>query len=199
MMNALHTVGFLAGVVLVAVMLIPASNARSQGVAGAAATRHMPASVGPYVLTKSVNRTSGLSEFSPLEYSEFRSGNPPEAAAPAERIFKAAPVRFEGVEWPVIVASTKDRIYKIALEHPADNSAVNRIFQHMEQYFTQSIGKPSEYANPPSTSGKFTVIIWDAEEGNLVLEKGDLNNGESIVNWYLTSNIIAKAERAGGG
>jgi hypothetical protein len=194
-MNALYTLRFLfAGIILIAVILIPASKARSQGVVLAAEIRHMPTAVGPYVLAKSVRETSGLTEFSALEYSVFRSGNPPEFAAPEERIFKALPVRFEGVEWQVIVASTKDRVYKIALQHPADTSVASRIFQHMAQYFTRSIGKHSDSARPPSSTGKFTEIIWDAEEGNLVLEKGELDNGESFVNWYLTSNIIAKPD-----
>lgn len=175
---------------MIVVTLISAGNARSQGAVAPPETRHMPTSVGPYILARSVQKTSGLTELSPMEYSAFRSGNDP--TIPQETIFKAAPVRFEGLEWQVMVASTKGRIYKIALHHGANNSDTDRIFQQMAHAFTGSIGKPSESSRPPSPTGKFTEFIWDAEEGNLVLEKGDLNNGESFVNWYMTSNIITR-------
>lgn len=78
---------------MIVVTLISAGNARSQGAVAPPETRHMPTSVGPYILARSVQKTSGLTELSPMEYSAFRSGNDP--TIPQETIFKAAPVRFE--------------------------------------------------------------------------------------------------------
>jgi hypothetical protein len=134
-----------------------------------------------------VKDTLGLTELSPTESEAFRLGHPG-PTIPRERIFDAGPVQFKGIKWQVMVASTNDRIYKIALQHAASSPAsADRIFNEMKSYFTSLIGKPSESSARPKQ-----YIIWDAAEGNTVLDRADLISGQTVVDWYLTSKIITE-------
>jgi hypothetical protein len=155
----------------------------AEQVAGDPEGRHMIRALGGYQLGESIEGATGLTEFSAAEYAAFRIGNP--KLLPDERIFKGPRTSFDGVEWTVMVGSARGKIYKIALQHIArDSSSANKAFQRTRQYFLLHIGKESERSTSPER------YIWDAEEGNVLLERLDVKVlGESIVNLYLTSRF----------
>jgi hypothetical protein len=134
---------------------------------------------GSYQLGQSIKGTDKLTELSPAEYGAFRVRNP--ALFPDERIFKGRPTFFKGALWTVIVGSTSDKIYKIALQRVAENQAsADRLFQLAKQYLGGLVGKEPERFRSPER------YIWDKQERNIVLENCNAF-GKPLVTLYVTA------------
>jgi len=143
--------------------------------------RHMPVSVGEYRLGQKVSEAPRLTEFTSSEYAAFSAAGWTKVVAD-ERIFKGPErVAFQNAYWKMMVGATNGRIFKISLQKVSydPTAASTELFNKLRDDLTRQIGQPSQHMSPPER------YIWDAVEGNLILERLDVANGHAV-NIFLT-------------
>jgi hypothetical protein len=139
--------------------------------------------IGDYRLDQPIEEASDVIEYKPDEYSMHQAAGM-ERFLEDERIYNGRSVSFSGVDWSTTIATTEGRIYKIAIQHMTrDKRESASLFQRMLNQLTQEMGKPSEHR---LLSRRY---IWDAPEGNVLLDRLD-KFGWSGVNLMLTSSSI---------
>lgn len=132
--------------------------------------------VGIYKLNGSIKDVNGLIEFSPVEYRTMgrQFGD--------EKNYNAPPVLFLGRSWKVLLQTVHSQICKIALHiEPESTSNANAIAMQTFQYCTELLGKPTK-----QITGLF---VWDATDGNAVLQIAETAEGHTI-GFFLTSSAI---------
>jgi len=144
----------------------------------------MPTSIGEFWLGQKVSEARGLTELTPAEYLAFANSGWVRAFRD-ERIFKGpdrAP--FQGAFWNLMVGTTGGRIFKLSLQKvtydPTPRSG--ELFLRMREYFTHELGPASSHSVSPERH------IWDAPEGNVVLEKLDSKEGHAV-DIFLTAKL----------
>jgi hypothetical protein len=132
-------------------------------------------SIGPYHLESKATDFSGLVELTQAEKEalvigvEFRD----------EHIFKAPPAEFAGIEWEIVVGAMENSIYKIsALFSIGNRGQRDNMWRYLDDLLRKLLGTPATEAQ--------TIIIWDAEDGNVVMNQTDFS-GEFFIVLTLTS------------
>lgn len=99
-----------------------------------------------------------------------------------ERIRLGPPIEWLGRRWEVRVASVQDCIYKVALEAGApDRTSAEELSTSVYTRLQQEFGPPSQPAP--------TVFLWDADDGNAVLQLANVR-GHRRVMLFLTSSTV---------
>lgn len=140
--------------------------------------------VGLYSLTQEVRTAQGLKEFSEEEYAEAAMVGI-ELMLEEEKLFNGINPDFAGCHWDsTMVATTKNRIYKISLQSNShDKRSAKIVLQKTLSSINEEVGKYNEH---PFLSSKY---IWDTNEGNIILYLMS-KFGVHSVNVFFTSSII---------
>ncbi len=137
---------------------------------------------GNYYLKQSYSETSNLIEFTQDEYNRFKlAGYTPVVN---EKIYYGEKLKFNDIEWDVIIGVVGDLVYKISLQFMgSDKKNISNIFKNNLNYLIKEMGKYNE--------SKFlsNQYVWDKNEGNVIYNKKSLY-GMYCINLYFTSNII---------
>lgn len=145
----------------------------------------MPLKIGAYSLGQSVSEAPGLTELTPSEYALFEAAGW-KRFLPDERVYKGPDVTFRGTLWNLMVGATQGRIYKISTQDlTEDRHRSAAVFQNTLVYLIDQMGAAKEQSANP------TRYMWDAPEGNVILEHLSAQ-GMHVVNLFLTSSMIRK-------
>jgi hypothetical protein len=136
--------------------------------------------VGGYKIGDSID-TTGLAEFSEMEYSIF------ERKFKHEQNFHATPVEFLGYSWNLMLGTVAGQLYKIApylevdKKRDADSVALAAL-----NYCKLMLGKPS--------TKQTGLFIWDTTDGNVILQTAEI--AESVgINLFITSRAVREFEQ----
>jgi len=143
--------------------------------------------IGEYRLDAPAPPLVGLVEFSLAEYAalggRFFKG---------ETVYHARPELYLGRTWDVMLQSVDGRITKIGLVAVhTDKQEANRTMALASNYCIGKLGHPA--------GQKSGLSVWDAADGNVVLQGTSKTLGGWLVALHLTSRSIRSAEWAGGG
>jgi hypothetical protein len=131
--------------------------------------------VGPYSLNESIDPIKD--QLRPF------SGGYIQRSFAGESIYEAPPINAIGTLWEVVIGTVNERIYKIALFHLARSKAdANPIATGVLSYCEKELGKPSEQ--------KTGLFVWDAADGNVILQTAETGEGCGI-NLFLTSSAVS--------
>ena len=129
-----------------------------------------------YKLDSPIEGLAELAEFSQSEYETMGR------KFHGERNYNGPPVSFLGRPWKLMLGTVNGNIYKIAVYLELDGKQeANPIAIQTLQYCMAQLGKPSK-----RQTGLF---IWDAVDGNVVLQTAELASGLDI-NLFLTSSAV---------
>ena len=134
--------------------------------------------IGAYRLDMMARATSRFVELSQAEKQalnlvvEFKN----------ERVFHAPPADYGGFKWDVVLGAVDDRVYKISsvlfLQTRATRDAA---WRKIEGLLRAPLGSPA--------SSTPAVLIWDTEDGNVVLNRADAGDAYALV-LTLTSSAV---------
>jgi|HubBroStandDraft_1064217.scaffolds.fasta_scaffold45550_4 hypothetical protein len=139
-------------------------------------TRSASLPIAGYRLDMPAEHVSGLAEFSQAEYAIYGR------RFAGEKNYNAPSIDFLERKWKVALGTVGGKVYKIAFffESERKNTAIEVSIDVM-QYCQQRLGKPSEQ--------KETIYIWDATDGNVVLQLGKVGSTYQI-NLFETSGSV---------
>ena len=163
---------------------------RADGAAGTMGERAQPKArrghtppIGPYRLDMNTPDASKLVE---LTEAEKRALNPI-VEFKNERIYHALPAEFTGGSWEIVLGAVDDRVYKISAMLVLENHEQrNGMWRKLDGMLRTSLGAPA--------SAAATIIDWDTEDGNVVMNRADAG-GAYVVVLTLTSRAVASFER----
>lgn len=138
--------------------------------------------VGPYRLDAPTGAFTGLVEFSPDEYSAMGGKQ-----FKGERSYHAERAWFLDYIWQVMIQTVDGQITKIAtrIESTSKRDA-NPIACNQSLRFCMSrLGKPAKQ--------KPGFFLWDAIDGNVILQTGETAEG-LLIALFLTSSSVKKFE-----
>ncbi len=164
---------------LVALVLLGSLSERT----AALTLKPLPPSVGRYKLGMSASSLTGLKELSPAEYALM-------APLAGERIYHAQPAAFLGETWQVMLGVVRRHVFKISPYRTVrDERTAAQLATKVSAFFRAQLGPPTEEGG---------VLLWDASDGNAILQTGQLGT-DFFVNVFLTSSSLpAKGFRSSG-
>ena len=129
--------------------------------------------IGKYKLDMPISGVTGLTEFSQAEYSAYGR------SFEGEKGYNAPPIDFLNRRGDVSLGTVGGKVYKVALFFGSPNKAtVTDVSTELMSYCEKWLGKPSEQQD--------TVFIWDAADGNVVMQLGK-SGTTYVVNLFETS------------
>ncbi len=140
--------------------------------------------IGNYELNNTVEKTTGLKEYTDDEYALFSFAGHSRILSD-EKIYHGDPVEFVGCSWTVIIGANKGKIFNIGLlAADYDTQNIEEIFKSTLKYLVASVGK---YHAHPIMSKKYT---WNMGAGSIGLDM-QKKLGRKAVTVFLTSVGIA--------
>lgn len=139
-------------------------------------TRSASLPICDYRLNMAVEGVPGLTEFSQAEYAIYGR------RFAGEKNYNAPFIDFLERRWKVALGTVGGKVYKIAVffESESENTVIE-VSTAVMQYCQQRLGTPSEQQE--------TVYIWDATDGNVVLQLG--KDGSTYqLNLFETSSSV---------
>ena len=137
-----------------------------------------PCSIGRYTLDESIDNLTGLTEFSPAEYSTL-----PKRFSD-EQIFNAEAVTLLRHEWKIAIGARSGYICKIFAENmPVGHADAATISLSARAYWRKRLGEPIE--ETPSR------VIWDTDFGNVIVVRRD---EIPYVSMALTSRLEVRSD-----
>ena len=132
--------------------------------------------IGKYRLNMALEDVTGLTEFTQAEYKIYCR------QFQGERNYNTPAVDFLKRQWKVALGTVGGRVYKIALYFESvSRGTVTDVSTDVMEYCQQRLGKPTEQND--------TLFIWDASDGNVVLQLGKAGNTYQI-NFFQTSRNV---------
>jgi len=132
--------------------------------------------IGPYSLNKSISGIQGLKEVSKEEYDIF------ERTFKNEKIYNGIPIKYEGHEWKVTIATVNNTIYKINIYLFTNNSNdFNNISEDMLSFIEQNIGKADK--------GRYGNHQWISTAGNIILQAYNTEEGFYVGIFFTSSSV----------
>jgi hypothetical protein len=142
------------------------------------ATRGSAPTLGQYRLDMRASDVFDLAEVSAVEKDalqlavEFRN----------ERLYHAPPADFAGSTWEIMLGTVDGWVYKVsALVAVGARDTRNAIWGKVDAILRTQLGAPS--------SSTKNILIWDTEDGNVVLNRAD-SGGVFAVVITLTSRAV---------
>jgi hypothetical protein len=133
-------------------------------------------SIGGYRFDMPVEGVPGLTEFSQAEYAIYGR------RFTGEKNYNAPCIDFLERRWNVALGTVGGKVYKIALFFESESkNTVIEVPTAVVQYCQQRLGRASEQQE--------TIYIWDATDGNVVLQPGKYGSTYQI-NLFETSRSI---------
>jgi hypothetical protein len=136
--------------------------------------------IGPYALDSAIPVGLGARALTPGELMLLGI----QSTFVGEQLVSAPRTDFVGLRWNVLLATVKNRIYKIALTIETDEMPLAAVA------YTKSYADLSARMGRPENVEE--TWLWKARDGNAVLAQG-LGAGRFSVNVYLTSSEIRHA------
>lgn len=135
--------------------------------------------IGEYSLGQNIKAIRGLVEFTPEEYSVFKS-YPGWFNLPGEKIFKAPDITFNRRVWHLTVGALDGRIYILGLQYFTENrTAASSLLRETLGFVRSQMGVPTEQTKSPER------YVWESTEGSVLLVQREAM-GFSSINFLLT-------------
>jgi len=135
--------------------------------------------IGSYHLGMRTTDVSRLAEFTPNERAalnlavEFRN----------ERIYHAPPAGFAGASWDIVLGAVDNQVFKIsALLTLPNREQRDTQWRSVDAQLRTALGAPA--STPP------TMITWDTEDGNVVMNRAEGGGAYALV-LTLTSRAVS--------
>lgn len=137
--------------------------------------------IGQYRLDVNIHGMEGLRPLSEVEILALN----PAVRFKGEQILHAPKAQFIGLDWDTILGTVDGRIYKIAIQWIGPRAEAGKANRQIVIECTRRYGNGENMA------------IWDTSNGNMVLHTiNNANiNGESVVNFFATSNNVRTFKR----
>jgi hypothetical protein len=136
--------------------------------------------VGQYKLNMPIKRLSCLTEFSSSEYAAF------ENTFKGENKYNAPEIEFVKQRWQVTLGTVHGKIYKTAFFFNSDREFIfNETSSDVLKFCQQHFGKAPEQQEDEAA----TVYIWDAADGNVIMQCGRLGSLYTIGLFQTSKNV----------
>ena len=104
-----------------------------------------------------------------------------------ERIYHAPPAEFAGVSWDIVLGAVDGRVYKVSALLVLENREQrDGVWRNLEGVLGTRLGAPA--------SATATIIIWDTEDGNVVVNRAESGGAYAVV-LTLTSRAVGGFSR----